>query len=449
MTDAVLPSIQSFDEFEHETTALLTPVFKSKFGALRWKDMVPGSGPQFEWLVEDMIPEGGVAMIAGMSQSGKTFAALDLAGAVSRGVSWFGKTVAHGGVVYFAAEDPTGVRSLRVPAYRQANDLSIDADIPFVLLTERLNLWESAERTTELIDECKMLALEMSVPLKLIVIDTYAKATIGSDELSGKEMSIIMGRMERINRETGATVLLVDHMNASGARVRGVAPKTANIDAVLICRFATAPGEKRGETTILTDHDGRKIREITNDVEVGGKVKNGSSLEKPLRFVLKRVVIGEDKKGKVMDSCVVIPPAGHEIEAREAQRGPTISVKLSLAMKSLAAAIKESGRPAPSHVPNGPSGSVCTTLTDWRDHLAPLIAEENEDPEKLKERAKKQRDRAIEALLDRNYIRKHGDWIWRTGRTIPGIDRPEPVPDQRPEPPPRNAALDDADDFPF
>lgn len=448
---ADIPPIQTLDEFEAETTALIVKPFVSKFGAVRWKDMAPGSGPEFQWLVEDMIPEGGIAMIAGMSQSGKTFLALDLAMAVARGLKWFGKNTARGGVVYFAAEDPSGVRALRIPAYREANSLSIDEDVPFVLLTERLNLWESPERAGELIEECKALAADMPEPLRLIVIDTYAKATIGADELSGKEMSIIMDRMERINRETGATVLVVDHMNASGGRVRGVAPKTANIDAVLICRLATKPGERRGEVEIAKDADGRKIRELTNDVELGGKVKNGSSLEKPIRFVLKGVNLGTNSKGKEMSSCVVRVPSGDEIEPRSSNGPVRVSVKLSLAMKSLVAAIALNGRVAPAHVPNAPGGNNCTTLTDWRDQFAPLIAEENEDPEKLKERAKKARDRAIEALIDRNYIKKHGDWVWRTGKTIPGIDRPEPSPDRREPsaPPPSNPALDEMDDLPF
>lgn len=426
-----LPPIQSFEEFEAETLPMLQR--KSRFGAVRWNEMRPGAGPQFEWLVDDLIPRGGVAMIAGASQSGKTFITLDLAMAVARGTPWFGKDVAQGGVVYFAAEDPTGVRSLRVPAYREANDISLDADVPFVLLTERLNLWEAPERADELIEECKALQHEMGQPLQLIVIDTYSKATTGSDELSGKEMSVIMDRMDRINRQTGATVLLVDHMNASGSRVRGVAPKTANIDAVLICRMATVAGERRGETVPATDRDNRKIREISNDMEWGGKVKNGGSMSKPIRFVLKQVILGHDHKGKQLDSCVVAPPSGEEISSRESSKGTghQIGARLSVAMKALQAAIDEKGRPAPDHVPNAPSGSVCVTLTEWRDKLGPLIAEENEDPEKLTERVKKARDRAAEALIDRNYIRKHGDWIWRTGRRVPGIDRIEPQP--RPE----------------
>lgn len=429
-----LPPIQSFSEFEAETLPLMKR--RSRFGAVRWNEMRPGEGPQFEWLVDDLIPRGGVAMIAGASQSGKTFVTLDLAMAVARGTQWFGKDVAQGGVIYFAAEDPTGVRSLRVPAYREANRMSLDDDVPFTLLTERLNLWEAPERADELIEECKALQDEMGQTLQLIVIDTYAKATTGSDELSGKEMSVIMDRMDRINRETGATVLLVDHLNASGSRVRGVAPKTANIDAVLICRMATIPGERRGETIPATDRDNRKIRELSNDMEWGGKVKNGSAMAKPIRFVLPQVKLGIDAKGKEINSCVVAPPSGEEIASRERGQsaGQAIGAKLSIAMKALQAAIQEHGRPAPSHIPNPPSGSVCVTLAEWRDQLAPLLAEESEDPDKLTERVKKARDRAAETLIDRNYIRKHGDWVWRTGRRVPGMDRAEPkeAPAERP-----------------
>jgi hypothetical protein len=330
--------------------------------------------------------------------------------------------------------------------------MSIDDDIPFVLLTERLNLWENVERTQELIDECRYISGEMSSPLRLIVIDTYAKATIGSDELSGKEMSIIMDRMERINRETGAAVLLVDHLNASGLRVRGVAPKTANIDAVLICRMATVPGERKGEVVPATDQDNRKIREITNDMEAGGKVKNGAPLERPLRFVLRGVSLGHAPNGKEINSCVLAHPAGEEISSRvPSGERANIGAKLSVAMKALQAAVEENGRRAPAHVPNAPGGTSCVTLADWRNMLAPLIAEESEDPGKLLERAKKARDRAAEVLYDRGYIKKHGDWVWRTGKKVPGLDRFVPpahsLPERRsPDLPPD---LIDEDSIPF
>lgn len=442
-----VPPIQPFDEFERETREIIVKARVSKFGAVSWRD-VPQAQDDYAELVPGMIPEGGIAMLAGASQSGKTFAALDLGMAVATGREWFGKAIAHGGVIYFAAEDPRGVRSLRLPAYAKDHGLSFDQDLPFALLTKKLNVWEAPERADELVEESKWIASQWNVPLKLIVIDTLAKASIGSDELSAKDMNLIMDRCERIAAGTGATVLLVDHLNANGARVRGVGSKTANIDSVLICRQVMVAGEKKSDLVPLTDENGRKIREITNDVDDGGKVKNGSPLKHPIRFVLKGVHLGHYASGDEKGSCVIDVPRGGEIQSRDnqAQRS-TIGARLSVALRALQQAIDDAGRGAPADIPNAPRGPSCVTLEDWRERLAPLIAEEREPADKLTERAKKVRDRAAEVLIDRNYIRKHGDWIWRTGRKVPGIDRIDPPRRTEPAKPVHEELRDE--DIPF
>lgn len=430
-----IPPIQSFEDFEATTVALMTPVVSSKFGAVSWRDMLHNAPPH-RWLVKNLLTEGELAMIAGGTQSGKTFAALDLSMAIARGLPWCDLKVMQGGVIYQAGEDPTGVRTKRLPAYCKANGLSFDDDVDFTLLTGSLNLWHGGDdRTAEFIAECRAIGDRMASPLRLIVIDTYAKATTGADELSGKEMGIVMDRAERIRRETGAAVLLVDHMNADGGRVRGTANKTANIDSVLICRLATTNAQKRGDAEIVEDADGRKVREITNDIKFGGKIKNGDALRKPLRFVLRSIEIGKDEDGDAVTSCVLAPPAGEEIAQPDGSgnRQKLIGTKLSLAMRALKAAIEANGRKAPATVTGAPDGMFCVTLSDWRNALAPLMAGEDEDENTLRERAKKARDRVAEELIVRKYIVKHGDWVWRTGRKVPGldyIDKPKP-----PEPP--------------
>lgn len=420
------------------------PPFVSKFGAVSWSQMATDAPPH-RWLVKNLLTEGELAMIAGGTQCGKTFAALDISMAIARGVPWCDLKVMQGGVIYQAGEDPTGLRTRRLPAYCRANGLTFDQDVDFTLLTGSLNLWNGGdERVADFIAECKALAARMRSPLRLIVIDTYAKATTGADELSGKEMGIVMDRAERIRRETGAAVLLVDHMNADGGRVRGTANKTANIDAVLICRFVTTAAQKRSEADIAVDADGRKIREITNDIKFGGKIKNGDALKKPIRFVLKGVELARDEDGEPITSCIVVPPAGEEIAQAEGAKGKLIGTKLSIAMRALKAAIDAHGRKAPPTVKDAPTGLDCVTLSDWRNALAPMMAGEDEDDETLKERAKKARDRAAEELIVRKYIVKHGDWVWRTGRKVPGLDyvaRPAP-----PSDPPANDVLD-ADRF--
>jgi len=419
----------------------------SKFGAVSWRGIASADAPQHRWLIKNILTEGEVSMLAGAMQSGKTFAALDIAMAVARGTDWFGRRVVRGGVIYQAGEDPTGVRSKRIPAYVREHRMSFDEDLDFTLLTGRLNLWLGGdEQTADFIAECRTISAGMSSPLKLIVIDTYAKSTTGADENNAKEMGIVIARAERIQRETGAAVLLVDHMNADGGRVRGTANKTANIDVVLVCRFAHAPGARRGDSgELLEDANNRRVREITNDIKFGGKNKNGESMREPLRFVLRSVPTGRvDEDGESITSCVVDLPSGDEALKPAASSAKRLNVKYSIALTALKQAIDKRGRAAPESVPadvsppidrHGQRTDLCITLADWRDELAPMISEEGEDMAIAKERVRDHLRKTIIPALstaDRRYIRKHGDWIWRTSRRVPGLDyierRDDPLP---------------------
>lgn len=429
-----LGPIQDFAAFEHDALALIQPRFASKFGAVTW-DQMDAPGPQHKWLVKGLLTEGELSMLAGASASGKSFLMIDLAMAVAQGQPWFGRKVAKGGVIYQAGEGAAGLRRKRIPAYRRHNDLSASDDIPFVLLPGRVNLWDGAAHTADLIAEIKHWAGRMADPLKLIIIDTLAKAMTGGDEISGKDMGMVFERCEMIRAETGATVLLGHHMNAIGEKVRGHTSIKANLESVLVCRMATMAGGRGQPDTPITDTNNRKVRELVID-----KAKEGESDIKPFRFVLRAVEIGRDEDGDPVTSCVVQPPAGEEIERRESGQKKQLNVKLSIALRALTAATEKLGRFAPAHVENPPQGPNCVTLAEWRDEMALLIAGESEDPDALKERTKKARDRAADELINRNYIRKAGDWVWRTGRRVPGIDREPPAP---PPPPDNDASLGD------
>jgi hypothetical protein len=433
-----IPPIQSFEDFEAATVALMTPVFSSKFGAVSWRDMLHNAPPH-RWLVKNLLTEGELAMIAGGTQSGKTFAALDLSMAIVRGLPWCDLKVMQGGVIYQAGEDPTGVRTKRLPAYCKANGLSFDDDVDFTLLTGGLNLWHGGDdRTAEFIAECRAIGDRMASPLRLIVIDTYAKATTGADEAErqGNGHRHGPGRADPARDWRGRA--------AGRSHECGWRPSARHGQQDRQYRFgADLPAgdheraEARRFSEIVEDADGRKVREITNDIKFGGKIKNGDALRKPLRFVLRSVEIGKDEDGDAVTSCVLAPPAGEEIAQPDGSgnRQKLIGTKLSIAMRALKAAIDANGRKAPATVTGAPGGMDCVTLSDWRNALAPMMAGENEDENTLRERAKKARDRAAEELIVRKYIVKHGDWIWRTGRKVPGLDYIE-----KPKPPEPSAS---------
>src|SRR5215475_4954730 len=67
----------------------------------------------------------------------------------------------------------------------------------------------------------------------LIVFDTLSRCSLGADENSQKDMNFILDALDRVRRETGATVVAVHHTNATGFRERGSTVIRGGMDVML------------------------------------------------------------------------------------------------------------------------------------------------------------------------------------------------------------------------
>ncbi|MCZ8098177.1 MAG: AAA family ATPase, partial [Burkholderiales bacterium] len=228
---------------------------RPKLTSILWRDL-DAPGLEHEWLIDDVLTVGEVSMIAGPSRHGKSFAAVDEGLAVSRGVPWLGNQTLRGGVIYIAAESGRGVKK-RLRAYRQWNEIKPTEELPFVLLPNQFDLYGSEDNTRDLLEDCKLwdsyFKETFGIPLRLIVIDTFAAATPGADENSSKDIGTALKRATLIANQTGANVQLVHHMNAGGTKPRGWTGILANIDSVVTIEKS----DKR------VDEDGRPIRFAT------------------------------------------------------------------------------------------------------------------------------------------------------------------------------------------
>jgi AAA domain/CHC2 zinc finger len=93
-------------------------------------------------LIEDLLDEGALSVIYGDSGSGKTFAALDTAFHVSAGLSWNGKKVKRGLVVYVAAEGGRRIKR-RIAALKKRYHEGYGDDAPeplFALVRYQIDL---------------------------------------------------------------------------------------------------------------------------------------------------------------------------------------------------------------------------------------------------------------------------------------------------------------------
>lgn len=381
--------------------------YRSAFRAVTW-GALDDPGPEHEWLVKNLITRRELSMIAGPSKSGKSFLVLDMALSIARGEDWFGRKTRRGGVIYQAGEGAMGLKK-RIRAYRQHHALSLKDNIPFVLLPARVDLYSSDDHTDKMISEIEHWKQAFDVPLELIVIDTWATATPGANENDGKDVSVVLERCARISRETGAAVLLVHHMNADGAKVRGHTSILANLENVLIVK------------PVEDHHDGmgRQIREAKVD-----KNKDGEGGQ-TLRFVLRGLQIGTDEDGDPITSCVIQQPDGADSAAPAPQK-PNITNSEAVLIRAIERALEEKGGPPPM-ASNLPAG--VDSVVDWKavaeayDGLTFDDTGEEESDEAREKRLAARRktlSRCGESLMRKGIISRAKPWVWLTGRRIKG-----------------------------
>ena len=182
--------------------------------------------PDPEWFIKGVIPKNATVVIYGPAGCGKTFVALSMALSISSGHQWCKKKTTKGAVLYVAAEGLYGLKN-RVRAYQQQHRFGA-ADIHY--LGVPVNLLKPDDIT----DFIKVLAARGIRPA-LIILDTLARVIVGGDENSARDMGIAVEGIERIKRETSATVLVVHHTGKKGETERGSSALRGAADAMIVC----------------------------------------------------------------------------------------------------------------------------------------------------------------------------------------------------------------------
>jgi AAA domain len=202
-----------------------------------WGDVPLPPPPQ---LVQDTLPETGLAILGGQFGFAKTFVAADLASAVIVGGEFAGKTVKRrGGVLWLAAEGETEIEG-RVRAAVAARGGNAEERQPFARQARTVPLLKGKEALEQLRALAKeadeFMRANFNAQLALIVIDTLSAAADFDDENSAAETQKVMNKLRELARETGALVLVIDHHGKlPETGIRGSSAKSAAADAILAC----------------------------------------------------------------------------------------------------------------------------------------------------------------------------------------------------------------------
>lgn len=328
-----------------------SPVKEARFRVLSTTEFT--ARKPVTWIVKGIVPKAELVVLFGDSGSGKSFFALDLAGAVDQGKPWRDRKTTKGRTVYVAAEGAGGFRN-RMVAYCEHNGIEM-ADLGLGVIPDAPNLMEKAD-IKDLVAAIKAFG-----PVDMVIIDTFAQSFQGNEN-SGEDMSRALAHCKAIHRATGAVIMLVAHSGKDASRgVRGWSGLRGAADAQIEIVRA---GEHR---SAIID-----------------KQKDGGGERDEFAFKLNTVAIGEDEDGETITSCVLehtatVPKAERKKEPKGSIEKIVLKVAIDLAELS-------------------GEGTPFNTL------IEACVAQMPVDPEAKRDRRREMTMRAFEALQAANRV---------------------------------------------
>lgn len=187
-------------------------------------------------LIRDVLDLDSESWVIGASGSFKSFVAIDWAAHVGTGMPWRGKPVTQGSVLYVAAEGSKGV-GLR----KRAWEATYERRMTGVTFLPRPVQVSDANGWAVLVEACRRM------DVNFIVIDTQARVTVGLDENSAGQMSVLTEAVRQLRAATGACVLVVHHVGRNGGDARG----SSAIDAAQDSELRVTRPEKKAARSRL------------------------------------------------------------------------------------------------------------------------------------------------------------------------------------------------------
>ena len=227
------------------------------------------NAPPPEWLLPEVLPRQGTALLVGATQSYKSFVALDIALSVGSGSRCFGTRPARSGaVVYAAAEGRLDLKTKRRRAWKEHRGI---AAVPsfYVCRAPMLNNGQEVQEFGESLNE-----LAQRGPIALVVFDTIAKIIVGLDEShSDTPNRYHVELADPIAEAYDCCVLSLHHTGKDlNAGARGSAAWRGNTDTYLELR--ASHGARAGELRVLKHKDAAEPEEpfTFRMIEVAGSL---------------------------------------------------------------------------------------------------------------------------------------------------------------------------------
>ena len=165
--------------------------------------------PPITWIVDGVISEATVTILAGKYGCGKSWAMLNLAVCVASGKPWLGRATRQGKVL--VVDEENGERRMtRRMGYCLRGELA-DATTPVRYISlAGFNLFNTPQ-------DAQILQAEIeNQGAQLVIIDALVDIMAGGDENSVQDTQPIILALKRIAEKTGAAIIVIHHTNKQG-----------------------------------------------------------------------------------------------------------------------------------------------------------------------------------------------------------------------------------------
>ena len=363
---------------------------RQRFDVTWCRDILADKAKQ--WTVRGVFGRGEFASVYGKPGTGKSVLVTDAAFHVAANMPWHGRKVAHGLVVYFAAERKS-ITERRIAALRKKYQVG---DIPLVVVGGKLDMTRGLGDAIELSKLISSLELECGLPCVWVIIDTLSRTFGGGDQNASKDMGKFVQSADEIIRQTGALLTVVHHTPWNEDRGKGAIDLDGAVDASFLL-------SKSGKT-FLFRCDG------ANDGEEG----------KILAFTLETVEIGTDEEGTPITAPVLVAVEGNVagLYGDEAETFKPTGQD-AVALQILRELIDVDGECPPLDSPGFPEGVKTARRSTWQEKYCAI----SKPSDKLDTVLRRFR-RAVSNLLEKGLVRQTGEWVWLPDkRTCPDILR--------------------------
>ena len=206
-----------------------------------------------EWIIDNVLPNKGFCALYGPPGSYKSFIALDIAEAVATGRNWMGNQVTSPGAVLYIAGEGHGGIGARIKACKINHQTKDGAQI--YVIRYQLNLRSSADDFNLLMESIDALLDRTGIELRLVQIDTLARAFGGGNENDSQDMGAFIHNCGRLQRKLDCALMVLHHSGKDATKgLRGHSSLLGAVDTQLELQKLVTDDLKEGVagTGILT-----------------------------------------------------------------------------------------------------------------------------------------------------------------------------------------------------